>query len=950
MTIQGRELREFHVFLASPGDVGDERAQVRAYFDNLNRTAGARWGARFQVVDWENYASAGVGRPQELITAQTLERFRSSLALVIVVMARRFGTPSGLFESGTEEEVRWALAAHRETGFPEIKFFFRTSGDFTNLTDARQLLAAAEQWIRLQDFQAELESTRAALVKTYGDVPEFAGVLRADLDIWFHADGRPWTGAAPEPPARPAVRSDNGPPPAGYFQDLVYAFQWLDIAGIDSDQAFKLPLDEIYVRLRVIAAADETDVQAPESSGSGAAGFDIQTALRHYPRLVIVGDPGSGKSTFLRYIALVLGRAWLGGDAQDALDRLSLRPPLPLPIFLSCWDLAEYLLQHREKRVMPGVVVDFLVERLGESSWRIDQDQLGELLRSGTCILLIDGLDEVRTEQGRHQVSDLIEGLVHRYPENRYVVTSRVRAYTGGTVLGERFVRCDIQPFGPSERMIFLRNWVDQLLRVRAGAESGGREAGTELTRLTEAIETSSIRELADRPLLLTVIAIVHWNRKRLPEQRVDLYDECIDVLLGQRKDAEQRRAAGDARALDENYPKRRQYQRTFVRKRFAEIAHTMLIRTGEEIDRRAAVELLARHFPAAEEGDLPHAAAEDFLDEQELRSGLLVRRGSTYHFVHLTFEEYLAAWYLAARDLEQVLIEIRPHLRAPTWFETLQLLGGALANRSDELLDRYLMWLLVQAGTTIQDQAPIIALAGNIVRDTRAVAALMPTTTARYEGLLQQTFGAFAPDSRVPKQTQLELLEALGRLGAPVKDQLRSATRSRLLDVRRRALAMLVKHLSDDELFAMQDVLLDGSKEPIKTYLNALVARNPVRAAEMLLGHQQAVHGQVARGPGGVVVPAAARDRDRAVAAAGAATRRAGQLDLGGSSAGRLGRPPGGDPSAADRFRPGRGVGCRRRPRLALARARRDLAAARTAGPGGRSDRARCAGARAGR
>ena len=44
---------------------------------------------------------------------------------------------------------------------------------------------------------------------------------------------------------------------------------------------------------------------------------------------------------------------------------------------------------------------------------------------------------------------------------------------------------------------------------------------------------------LAVNPLLLTVIAIVHWNRKRLPEQRVDLYDECVDVLLGQRKEAE---------------------------------------------------------------------------------------------------------------------------------------------------------------------------------------------------------------------------------------------------------------------------------------------------------------------------------------------------------------------------------------------------------------------------
>lgn len=52
---------------------------VRAYFDDLNRTTSAMYGARFQVIDWENYSTAGAGRPQKLITEQTLERFRDSL-------------------------------------------------------------------------------------------------------------------------------------------------------------------------------------------------------------------------------------------------------------------------------------------------------------------------------------------------------------------------------------------------------------------------------------------------------------------------------------------------------------------------------------------------------------------------------------------------------------------------------------------------------------------------------------------------------------------------------------------------------------------------------------------------------------------------------------------------------------------------------------------------------
>ena len=77
--IRGRPLGEYHVFIASPGDVEAERASIRAYFDHFNRTTAQAWGVRFQVVDWENFSTAGVGRPQELITAQTLERFRPVL-------------------------------------------------------------------------------------------------------------------------------------------------------------------------------------------------------------------------------------------------------------------------------------------------------------------------------------------------------------------------------------------------------------------------------------------------------------------------------------------------------------------------------------------------------------------------------------------------------------------------------------------------------------------------------------------------------------------------------------------------------------------------------------------------------------------------------------------------------------------------------------------------------
>ena len=87
-----RLIKQYHVFLASPGDVNGERQHVRKFFERYNGHTAQLWNVRFEVVDWENYATIGVGRPQELITRRTLQKFQSSLALVIGIMNQRFGS------------------------------------------------------------------------------------------------------------------------------------------------------------------------------------------------------------------------------------------------------------------------------------------------------------------------------------------------------------------------------------------------------------------------------------------------------------------------------------------------------------------------------------------------------------------------------------------------------------------------------------------------------------------------------------------------------------------------------------------------------------------------------------------------------------------------------------------------------------------------------------------
>src|SRR5437899_2182769 len=279
MGLSAQTIRQFHVFLASPGDVSEERQIVRQFFDRCNRQIGQLWSVRFEVVDWENYASIGVGRPQELITKQTLERFKDSLAVVIGIMAQRFGTPTGKAESGTEEEFRWALEYRRQTGYPEIKWFFRRVDQFIAPPEPDAVAEALHQWKKVRAFQDELKR-QGFLFASYSDISGFREVFENDLNRWLTDRSKPWIPAS-IPDEHSQVTGITVP--MGYYQSIERHFHRLDIAGIDNDRAFEIPLSDIYVRLRVML---DEDLLSEADNGRHSGTFDENQEVLRYPKLV----------------------------------------------------------------------------------------------------------------------------------------------------------------------------------------------------------------------------------------------------------------------------------------------------------------------------------------------------------------------------------------------------------------------------------------------------------------------------------------------------------------------------------------------------------------------------------------------------------------------------------------------------------------------------------------
>ncbi len=116
-----KELKVVTIFLASPGDAADERERVRRGVDRVNRLVAKPNGCLYEVIGWEDIPAGTAQRAQEIINP-----FVNDSDIFIGVLKKRFGTPTGKAESGTQEEYELACSRIKdETTTPEVKIYFK---------------------------------------------------------------------------------------------------------------------------------------------------------------------------------------------------------------------------------------------------------------------------------------------------------------------------------------------------------------------------------------------------------------------------------------------------------------------------------------------------------------------------------------------------------------------------------------------------------------------------------------------------------------------------------------------------------------------------------------------------------------------------------------------------------------------------------------------------------
>ncbi|RMH77780.1 MAG: NACHT domain-containing protein, partial [Calditrichaeota bacterium] len=578
-----------------------------------------------------------------------------------------------------------------------------------------------------------------------------------------------------------------------YLERLFRTCRKLSLTGIDpqatgDDPEAVLDLDAIYTAM----LTEQTDQPAEHRRGAGiereTRRLSAVEQLNNHKHLVLLGDPGGGKSTFVNFVTLCLAGEALGksganlslltaplpSDEEDEEEEN--KPPQPwvhgslLPVRIILRDFAARGLPEAGEAACADHLWRFIEKELQRAGIGDFAPHLRkELLEQGGLVLL-DGLDEVpEAERRREQLKQVVEDFVTTFSRCRVLVTSRVYAYQQKEWRLTDFAVTKLAPFSKGQIRRFIYAWYDHIAARRSMDPEDARGKAT----LLEGAVFSSERllELAERPLLLTLMASLHaWHGGTLPERRVKLYAAATDMLLHWWEQAKVIRDAQGNIILQQ--PSLSQWLRA-DRERVRELLNELAFKAHagqSDLTGTADVpegELISGLMKLRNNPDVNPAELMDYLEQ---RAGLLLPRGNgVYTFPHRTFQEYLAACHLTDDNFPDKLAELGRN-DPDRWREVVLLGAGKSAEGAD-----FAVWALAEnlcpaeVNESKQGKADCwgALLAGQVLAESANLNKISQSNAGKLHRV-QQWLVYLLERSDFPAVERVAAGNALARLGDP--------------------------------------------------------------------------------------------------------------------------------------------------------------------------------------
>lgn len=477
-----------------------------------------------------------------------------------------------------------------------------------------------------------------------------------------------------------------------YFRWLYESLENLSLAGIDpkavSDQPNQpIAFDSVYV-LPLVLGTD------------GSLATSAIDAMNKYTRLVILGEPGSGKTSLLNYIALCISgealqneNANLSALTQQVSGAEEMKTVwdhgLLLPVKITLRDFAARGISDSSEQIKAEQLWSFLKVESGIADFVPEIQR--EFLENGG-LLLLDGLDEIPQVDGqREQIRRFIEDVASTLPKVRIIVSSRPYAYQYSWQL-PGFSTVTLAPFSREQITVFIERFYTQ---IAASRNLNPADAQARAESLIQALFTSAqLSEMAQRPLLLMLLVSLHaWRGGSLPKKREELYADTVDLMLDAWESQKVvRDGSGKVFVIQPGLTEWLKVGRDKIRSLLNQLAYETHV-AQPDIPGPADIDesrLISGLLSLSNSPDLNPSQLVQYLRD---RTGILLARGTgVYAFPNRTFQEYLAACHLINENYPDKMAELVR--KDPKRWREVALLAGAKAARGAP----YALWELVDA------------------------------------------------------------------------------------------------------------------------------------------------------------------------------------------------------------------------------------------------------------
>lgn len=334
-----------------------------------------------------------------------------------------------------------------------------------------------------------------------------------------------------------------------------------------------------------------------------------------HPRVVVLGGPGAGKTTLLRFLALAYSDASIFKKTKLTTSYLPIYMHLPL--------LA------RERQTIVEGIVSPLSQRFKADNFI--EEFYTRILEIGSCVVLLDSLDEVPLEYKR-DIINRIKEFAHLYPKVRILISCRTADYDQSF---EDFTEVELAPL--------TKEAISSIVKAWFGREENDK--GKKLLNLLEHDKT--VATLTETPLLLSLLCIQFKNDLALPKKRTELYRRCVDTLVrdwdtkrGFRRDSAYSQLSDDSKE-----------------KIFESVAGSACKESIEyEFDEVFVISEISNQISRF---SLDPKDAKGILSEIECHHGILEKCSvETYQFTHGSMQEYFAARYFVAKRIEMEVLK----------------------------------------------------------------------------------------------------------------------------------------------------------------------------------------------------------------------------------------------------------------------------------------------------